>query len=148
MAETVEVAIEYALLQRLEAFATANGLSNAIAMPNVAFTPPTPGQNVKWLRATFLPADTVGLGVSDSSSNQHYGFLQVDVFHGLGAGELAPLRIAAALIAYFKRGTTVTKDGFTAQIWKTPFRAPMLKDDSWVNVPVRIPYICLAPNPA
>jgi hypothetical protein len=145
MSEAVEVAIEFALLERLKAFGTANSIT--IAQPNVAYTPPAVGTTAKWLRPTFLPVDTLTIGIADSSQNQHYGMLQVDVFYGQGAGEMAPARIASSLVAYFKRGTAVTKDGFTARVWKIPFRAPLMKDDPWVFVPVRIPYIAFAPNP-
>jgi hypothetical protein len=120
MAEAVEVAIESALLTRAQALATAQGLT--ISMPNIAFTPPEVAQASKWLRATFLPNDTATIGVSYSSSNQHFGILQIDVFYGLGSGELAPGRVAAAVIEYFKRGTVVTKDGFSAQVTKAPTR--------------------------
>lgn len=145
---TVEVSIEYALLARLADFGAANSIT--IAQPNVPFTPPTPEAGNKWLRPTFLPNETVGLGISYDSYNQHFGLLQVDVFYPFGRGEIEVARTASALIAYFKRDTTVTKDGFTAQIWKPPFRGPMIKDEPnpWVFIPVRIPYLCLAINPA
>lgn len=146
MAEPVEVAIEKALLTRAQAFATAQTLT--IALPNIAFTPPVMTQNAKYLRAYFLPAPTDGPGINSNSQNQHYGLLQVDVCYGAGAGEYAPGRIVSDLIAYFKRETKVTSDGFNAMIWKPPFRGPLLKDDPWFYIPVSIPYICFAPNPA
>jgi hypothetical protein len=119
-----------------------------ISLPNVAFTPPTSGPTSKWLRASFLPAPTNGLGLSTNSTNQLYGLFQMDVFYGLGAGELAPSRIASAILSYFKFETTVTKDGFSATVWKQPYRGPALKDDPWLQIPVTIPYVCFAPNPA
>lgn len=147
MTDAVEVAIEAALLERLAAFGTANSID--VAYPNVAFTAPAPSPTAKYLRATFLPAETVSLGIGFTSSrNQHVGLLQVDVFHGQGKGELAPGRIAADLIAYFKRGTTVTRDGFRAQVTRAPYRIQAIKDDPWLIVPVRVPYLCLASNPA
>lgn len=146
MADAVEVAIEAALLAHLVTFGTAESLS--IAQPNVAFTPPTPTPATKYLRATFLPADSFGIGVGFDSSNQHYGLLQVDVFIGVGGGEIVPARIAADLIAHFARGTDLTRDGFTIKITGKPRRGSMMIDGSWAFVPVRIPYLCLAPNPA
>lgn len=141
MPEPVEVAIESALLTRAQAFATAQGL--AISLPNVAFTPPTAGANVKWLRATFLPAPTATLPVG-SGSDRYYGILQLDVFYGQGAGELAPARLASAAIAYFKRGTTMTKDGFTTRVYRRPSRGPMIKDDPWMMIPVTVNFECFA----
>lgn len=152
MAEAVETAIQMALVLRAQQFAAAQSPALTIALPNVAFTPPVYTKTAKWLRATFLPADTFSPGVTYSSKNHHRGLLQVDVFHAQEAGEAAPARIAAAVIAYFKRGTAVTKDGFTAEVIAAPSRGPLIKDDvdngPWVMIPVRIPYLCLAANPA
>jgi hypothetical protein len=143
MADAVEVAILSALLnQAVAALGSAN-----IALPNVAFTPPTPSQTASWYRATLLPADTVALGVDPDADNQHYGLLRIDVFYGQNGGELAPMRLAAAVISAFKRGTKLTKDGFEVLIWKTPFRGNAIKDDPWIMIPVSIPYIAFA-NPA
>lgn len=141
MPEPVEVAINAALIARAQAFATAQGI--AISLPNIAFTPPTAGQNVKWLRATFLPAPTSTLPVG-SGSDRYYGILQIDVFHGAGAGEYAPGRIASAVIEYFKRGTVMTKDGFTVRVYRRPSRGPMIKDDPWMMIPVTINFECFA----
>lgn len=142
MAENVEVAIQQALLRRAQAFATAQGLT--IAMPNMDFDKPVVSQTAKWLRATLLPNETIPLALTYTGKNQHFGLLQIDVFYGLGAGEMAPGRIAAACIDYFTRGTTVSSDGFVAQIWRQPFRGPIITDESWSMIPVRVPYVCLA----
>lgn len=141
MPEPVEVAIESALLARATAFATAQAL--AISLPNIAFTPPTASGTAKWLRATFLPAPTTTLPVG-SGSDRYYGIMQIDVFYGQGAGELAPGRIASAVIAYFGKGTEVTKDGFTTRVYRRPSRGPMIKDDPWIMIPVTIPFECFA----
>lgn len=144
MAEPVEVAIEYALLTKAQQFASSQSPAIAIALPNVAFTPPTAGANVKWLRATFLPAPTTSLPTG-SGSDRYYGIMQIDVFHGQGAGELAPGRIASAVIDYFKRGTEVSKDGFTARVYRRPSRGPMIVDGGgWVQIPVTINFECFA----
>ena len=141
MPEPVEVAINAALIARAQAFATTQGI--AISLPNIAFTPPTAGQNVKWLRATFMPAPTTALPVG-SGSDRYYGILQIDVFHGAGAGEYAPGRIASAVIEYFDRGTAMTKDGFAVRVYRRPSRGPMIKDDPWMMIPVSINFECFA----
>lgn len=143
MPEPVEVAVNMALIARAQAFATAQGL--AISLPNVAFTPPALNSSAKWLRATFLPAPTATLPVG-SGSDQYYGLMQLDVFYGAGAGEYAPGRIASSLIAYFAKGTVLTKDGFTVRINKRPYRGPMIIDGSgWAMIPVTIPFQCFSP---
>lgn len=145
MAEPVEVAIESALLTKAQAFAAAQSPPIAISLPNVAFTPPAQTATAKWLRATFLPAPTATLPVG-SGSDQYYGLLQLDVFYGAGAGEYTPGRIASAVINYFKRGTVLTKDGFTVRIHKRPYRGPMIIDGSgWAMIPVTIPFQCFSP---
>lgn len=142
MAEAVEVAIEYALLNRAQAFATANSLT--ISLPNVAFTAPEASSTAKWLRATFIPADTITLGLTPGSTKRHFGLLQLDVFYGQGGGEIAPARIASDIIAYFVMGTQMTKDGFTVTVHRQPFRGQLVKDDPWQMLPVRISYQCYA----
>jgi hypothetical protein len=142
MTEAVEVAIELALLARAQAFAASQSLT--IALPNIAFNPPAVGPAVKYLRATLLPADTASLGVSFSSTNQHYGMLQMDVFQGVGGGEIAPKRIAAAIVSYFIRGTRLTSNGFTIEVLETPRIGPQITTDAWAMLPVRIPYNCFA----
>lgn len=145
MPDLPEVAIEGVLLAEAQAFANAQSLT--IAMPNKDFTPPAVSKTAKWLRATVLPADTETLGVGSDDTNKHYGYLQLDVFHGQGAGELAPLRIAAAAISYFSRGSKFTRDGITVEIIKQPYRSQAMKSDPWVMIPTRIAYCCFA-NPA
>jgi len=142
MTEAVEVAIGLALLDRAQAFATAQGLT--IALPNIAFTPPTVSKAAKYLRATLLPADTATLGVSNSSHDRYYGFLQLDIFYGVGGGEIAPRRIAAAAMSYFIRGTRIQSNGFNVDVLETPKIGPQSIKDSWAMLPLRIPYTCFA----
>lgn len=143
MTEAVEVAIELALLQRAQAFATAQGLT--ISLPNVEFSPPSPPlANSKWLRATLLPADTVALGVSWSATNQHQGLLQLDVMFGTNGGEIKPSRIASQIVSYFARGTEMVSNGFKVVVVQTPKLGPLLSKDVWTTLPVRIPYMTFA----
>jgi hypothetical protein len=139
MTEAVEVAIELALLDRAQAFALEQNLP--IALPNIKFTPPVVSQTAKYLRATILPADTITLPVG-SGSDQHYGLFQMDVFFGAGGGEIAPKRIAAAIVSYFIRGTKMISNGFTVSVLQTPRIGPQINapDGVWTSLPVRIPY--------
>lgn len=146
MADPVEVAIEAALLERATAFAAAQSPSLTISLPNIAFTPPVPSKSAQWLRASFLPVPTAGLGVSALSTNQHYGMMQIDAVGMQNAGEMAVGRLASAIIAYFAFGTQIARDGFRVQVWKPPYRASLLRDDPWALIPVSIPYVCFAPN--
>lgn len=142
MPEKVEVAIEKALLDRSQAFATANNL--LIALPNIKFDPPSVSVSAKYLRATLLPADTATIAIAASGNDQHLGLLQLDVFYGNGGGERAPRRIASDIISYFVRGTRMTVDGFNVDVLQTPRIGPSIKTDSWIFIPVRISYNCFA----
>ena len=146
MPDAAEVAIEGALLDRLNALVLVPAMP--VSLPNIQFPPPQATPTTGYLRATFLPADSVTLGLARGSSIQHYGLLRVDVFYGLFGGELAPNRVAASVISWFKRGTQLTRSGFTVNVFKAPFRGPMSREDVWVMIPVSIPYIAFAPDPA
>ncbi len=146
MSDAAEVAIESALLAHATAFA--NNHDYVISLPNMEFTPPTVSASAKWLRATFLPAQTGTITVNFGGSNQHTGILQLDVFYGQGSGELAPARIATDIIAWFKRGTEMGAGSFTARIIRIPYRGPLLRSDPWMMLPVSIPYLAFATNPA
>lgn len=149
MTEAVEVAVELALLRLVSSFANGNGLE--VAMPNKDFQPPSPQDpQAKWLRATFLPFETISQSVPFASKNQHYGLLQIDVMGGKNGGEPRIARIAALIISAFKRGTTASSDGFVVQVTSTPHRGPLVvpKDDAWAMIPVRVPYLCFASPPA
>lgn len=149
MPDAVEVAIEAALLAHASAFANNNSLT--ISLPNIAFTVPTVSATAKYLRATFLPAPTASIALSfttDKATNQHVGIMQVDVFYGQGGGEIAPARIAANIIDWFKPGTSLSSDGFTVNVIRSPYRGPIIKSDPWMMLPVTIPYIAFATNPA
>ena len=142
MSDAAEVAIESALLAHATAFA--NNHDYDIALPNMAFTPPTLSASAKWLRASFLPAPTATIGVNFAAYNQHNGIFQIDVFYGQGSGELAPGRIATGIIEWFKRGTELD----VVTIIRAPYRGPLLKSDPWMMLPVSIPYLAFATNPA
>ncbi len=139
MADAAEVAIESAILNRLGALVLSPVVP--LELPNVILTPaPVPGPGVRWMRATFLPADSFAFGIANNAYNQHYGLLQVTVFGPLNEGELAPRRIAASVAAWFRRGTQCTKDGFIATIYDAPRIRDGRRDDPWWMIPVTIPY--------
>lgn len=142
----VETAILTAMLGRLQSLTLSPVLP--ISWPGLSFNPPTPGPTVRWLRGTLLPAETFPLAVSFAGANRHAGLFQVDVFGGIGGGETALARIAALIIGHFKRGTSLSEDGFTIEITDPPSRLPLLVDGPWLMVPVRVRYLAFAANPA
>lgn len=149
MTDAIEVAVEHALLARLQNYCATNSL--LLAVPNRDFTKPDPTvtRDAKWLRATFLPADTLTLALS-TGDNQHYGLFQVDIFYSKNTGEYPVVRLAADIIALFTKGTSITQDGFVVQVIRAPYRGRMRDDvdPAWVIVSVSIPYVSFAPDPA
>lgn len=148
MADDAEVAIESALLDRYRALVLSPVLPKSY--PLVKLVPPVAAPGVGWLRASYLPAPSFAIGIADNAFVQHYGIFQIDVFHGQGtegSGELAPGRIASRVVAWFKRGTKLTKDGFVVECGigtDVPRRGQAIPDDPWVFIPVTIPYRCFA----
>lgn len=146
MPNPADVAIQKAMVDHLVAMCQSPEIP--LSLPSVKFTMPAAGQDVFWLRATFLPAPTLELGVDYTSTNQHWGILQVDVFYGEGGGDYPAGRIAADVIAWFHRGTRLTQDGFGVEVTKPPRRGRVVKDSPWIMVPVTIPYLAFASNPS
>jgi len=142
VSDAVEVAIKKAFCSRVSAFAITQGL--AASYPNVEFATPAPSKTTQWLRVAFLPASLYPIALGFTDNNQYFGLCQIDAVQGQGIGELAPSRLASLIIAYFARGTQMISDGFTIDILAPPFCGPMMKDDPWVFVPVRVPYNCFA----
>jgi hypothetical protein len=119
-----------------------------ISFPNARFEQPTPTASARWARVSYLPAETIGFGISDDADNQHYGLMQVDFFAPLEVGELEPTRYAEKVIKLFRKNTVIFGDGYKTRIYATPYRLPMIKDDEWVMVAARVPYKLFAPTPA
>lgn len=146
MADAAEVASLKAVINKLQQFADIP--VSRMQMPNVGFTPPDTNSGNMWLRVNHIPNDSFSLGLSRSSSNQHYGIVQIDVMADPGVGEYAPGRMASSLIEHFEVYTNLESDGFRVQIYRLPSRGTLLKDGAWVFIPVSVSYRCFAPNPA
>lgn len=146
MAETADTAVLMALLERLGALTFSPAIE--VAYPNVPFTQPVATRNAMWLRATFLPAPKTALGIDPRSANEISGIFQVDVIAGAGAGEPWISRVAQAVMAWFARGTDLVKDSQRVRVNLTPYRGRMMKDDTWMIIPVSIPYQAFTTNPA
>jgi hypothetical protein len=144
MPDVAEVAIQGALTDRLRALVLVPALT--VAFPDTTFTPPSPAPGAKWLEANFLPADSVSIGISDDADNQHYGIFQVSVRGFQGDGDPSLRRVAAAVGAWFRRGTRMTRDGFVVTSYEVPRIAGGSKDDPWWLIPVSISYRCFAPQ--
>lgn len=127
-------AVQSAVFKRLKA---APPSSLPIAYPNVAGQLPT----TDYLRVNILPADTQTVGLQDFDIER--GIVQIDVMTSVGIGALKAGEYAAAVLALFPRGTTLTEAGEAVKFDVRGSVAPALQDGSWYQVPVSIPYLIL-----
>jgi hypothetical protein len=130
-----------ALLDHLATLVFAPALP--IAMPNMAFTPPTSGASSKaplpYLRAFFLPNQTRQVTVGDDPQ-QKRGMLQVSILWPSGQGLVKPLDVAGAIVNHFKNQVLTTSSGTVITIYNEPWAASPLQEDDRVQIPVTIPY--------
>lgn len=146
MTDTADVAVQVALLTRLDALVFSPAL--AVAYPNVPFPEPVAKNGMTWLRATFLPAPKMALGIDTGSSNEISGILQVDVLMAPGLGEPPAARIAQQVANWFARGTDLVHGTQRVRVNRTPYRGRLMKADPWMMIPVSIPYQAFSTNPA
>lgn len=143
MPESAEEAILGALNAKLATPAFTPTL--AIAWPNVKFTPTV---GTPYLRATILRGETVQSSLGSAGLNRHVGLYQIDVFYPVEKGEVLPLQIASQIVERFKRGTSMTRSGVTVRVEAPPSILPMMIDNGWAIVPVRVRWFCDAANPS
>jgi hypothetical protein len=144
MVDTVEVAIEAALLAEIKAFAATQSPTLTVAYPNTPFSPPVSTGTQKYpryLRAQIFPIDTAPIGIPHDSWNRHEGIFQIDVFYAIEAGALEPGRLAQRVIEHFDRGKEMTRDGVTVKVYERPSHAGRIPSGAWEIIPVRIRYL-------
>jgi hypothetical protein len=116
-----------------------------VAWPNVKFDAPA-GQ--RYLRVSFMPTSTLGVGLADDSSNQHRAILQIDVMTPVtssGEGITAPLAIAGQVATHFKRGTRLYRGPTRILIRRAVIEGAMVSGAHWMT-PVSIYARAFAPN--
>lgn len=115
----------------------------SVSWPGLNFTPPrdNAGKPKGYLKASFLPAETVPFAVRHRGTNDHRGVFQVDVFWPENQGETTPSDTAAAIIDHFKRGTKLYREGVKVEVIRPPYRSPALQEPGYLQIPVNIPYV-------
>jgi len=128
MSESIRRALETRLNAMSPALAT--------AFENVTYTP---SEGTPYQRANMLPAEpdnsTQGPGMRTER-----GIFQVSLYYPPGGGSADAQARADALIAWFKRGTSMTHAGVTTIVPRTPKKSPGFNQDGRYVVPVSIPY--------
>ena len=102
-----------------------------VAFPNVPYTPQA---GKTYLRAFYLPAETVQAAMGSIGKDETNGIYQVDVVVPRGSGRPQLLDTVADL---FKRGTVLTYNGVSVRI-RSVSLGPAILEDEWYFVPVSV----------
>lgn len=145
MAEPLDVLILNALMTRLTDPAIMSPVTPFAALPVASPSgnyAPTAGKSYLDVR-NILRAEPDHPGLSFTSSTIFRGIFQVDVVGPTGAGEAAPLRIAALIAARFPIGTVLPASPYRIQFTKPPVIAAAVLDAPWVRFPVSISFLVI-----
>lgn len=104
-----------------------------IAFPNIPYTP---SADTTYLRASFLPADTVQSSLGTSGRDETNGVYQVDVVAPRGSGRPS---LPDTVADTFKRGTVLTYNSRSLRVRSVSIGSAIL-DDEWYFVPVSIDF--------
>lgn len=104
-----------------------------VAFPNVPYKPQA---GMPYLRATFLPAETVQASMGATGKDETNGIYQIDVVVPRGSGRPQALDAIADL---FKRGTVLTYNGVKLRIRSVSIDSAIL-DDEWYFVPISVSF--------
>ena len=102
-----------------------------VAFPNIPYTPQA---TTTYLRASFLPAETVQAALGASGKDETNGIYQIDVVTPRGSGRPQLIDTVADL---FKRGTVLTYNSIKVRI-RSVSMAPAILDDEWYFVPISV----------
>lgn len=125
-------AIRRALETRLDAMTP----QLATAFENVSYTPV---DGTPYQRANVLPA-TPDNSTKGAGMRTERGVFQVTLFYPEGVGSADAQARADAIVAWFKRGTSMTNGGVTTIVTHTPAKAGGFNKDGRYVVPVSIRY--------
>jgi hypothetical protein len=113
-----------------------------VAYENVAFTKPADG---KYLQARILPAQPVNYAGNAGFTKYHGLFNVMVIIPACNSAEGGPGNAeaqAAAIMAYFARGTAFTAGTATVRIGESPYPAVATQTDDDYSLPVWIPWFC------
>ena len=134
----IEAGILDALLFRLSEYTT----TLDIAYPGIEFTPD--GNHIE---AQILPNTVNQVSLGTNGYNRHEGLMQITVVWKSGAGVIAPAEIASEIVAHFKRGTAIIRNGLTVKT-RPPRTTQAIPDGGWLRFSVIIPWFVDSLNPA
>ncbi len=141
MANGVEASIFTALHEHLSSLTLSPAMP--IAWPNVDYTPGDDG----YLRVDHLPNTTAQATLGTTGKNRHRGIFQIAVHWPKGQGRTKPTDAADSIIAWFKRGTSLTENGVIVRVDAPPSLGPSMVDGEFFMMPISVPYTAEANNP-
>lgn len=109
-------------------------LGYPVAWENVPYEPE---EGQAYLRESFAPNRTREASLGTTGYNRVPGVYLVDVFTPVGRGVADGETIAAAVLAAYTRGSTLTNDG-TAVTIERSYRAAARADGAWWHVPCTV----------
>ena len=152
---TIESLIEAALLGRVAtlsfspAWAPAFNSAVQIAWPNRDFTPPQAGgKPIPYLRIFHIPNTVDQISLGEAGINRYVGLLQVSVMWPLNVAASPAIEAAGQVARHFKRGTVISNSGLHIRINRPPVVAAVIKEETMIQVPVTVSWLCDAPNPS
>jgi hypothetical protein len=109
--------------------ATITGTS--VAFPNVPYKPQA---GTTYLRASFLPAETVQASMGANGKDETNGIYQIDVVVPRGTGRPQLIDTVADV---FKRGTVLSYNSISVRV-RSVSMSPAILDDEWYFVPISV----------
>jgi hypothetical protein len=104
-----------------------------VAYPNVPYKP---SAGTAYLRASFLPAETVQASMGATGKDETNGIYQIDVVAPRGSGRVQQIDTVADL---FKRGTVLTYNSVKLRVRSVSI-APAILDGEWYFVPISVSF--------
>jgi len=104
-----------------------------IAFPNIPYTPQA---GTTYLRASFLPAETLQASLGGVGKDETNGIYQVDVVAPRGSGRPSEVDTVADT---FKRGTVLTYNSQSLRV-RSVSMGPAILDEEWYFIPVSIDF--------
>lgn len=114
----------------------------AVAMPDVAFTPPvdeTTKKALTYLRVDLFMNAQLWQGLSTGSIDQ--GLLQITVVSPEGRGVIRPLEIVQQVRQVFPKGLRLFGFGTRVKISGEPYAATPIPGDVSTDTPITIPWV-------
>ncbi len=137
MTTGIEAGIIDALLFRMSEFTTILEIS----WPNIDTVP-----DGNYLDVSIIPNTVDQSSFGADGFNRHDGLMSVSVLWEKGVGVILPAEEASLIVAHFKRGTVIVKNGVSVRTGP-PRIAQAFPDGSRMRLPVIIPWSVDTLNP-